>query len=510
MNEVLPGETESTEGYVDGVELIDELIDLAATKHIEETPEHKVYTDETSLNQHLKPDKNKTIIDHGNDSYDVHVKGAIHSFVCLKRGEYWNKVRAEFEYISDTYQIINSYEPYDLVSAISELKTIRDILRPSSPYTEIANAEKPGATALQVNNSWVDRDTVSEFTEGWNGHAVQAFRGVYIDRIPWILCGHTLMVQCLIESLDTVFSSYRNLQAESLNAAQTTRNALEVLPNGGMTKKDQASWNQNLAIFSGVAAAIGGAAAAIPTGGTSIAAAAGLISGAASIASGVVDKIDVTEPNNAMNISGETAVQIMDSFEEYMRTAINISTNSEEVMAKIVQECHDYASSTEFSDVSVPMSIGEDIRLNQRQAYFCPATPELASKSATSHGEVESSEFMGPHEHTGHLLAVELSELLKVGHEYVPNLASNFGNLAGKDVTFGLSKGLTHLSSDGTSGKSALFGPWNELNDLLNEYMSDTESNLNLAADVLVLAAESFAERDEEAAAKLRESSEYF
>lgn len=511
MNEVLPGDTESTTSSNTDLVLIDEIIDLATTKHIEEDTENVVYDTDADFKEIIDgPGVTRIEKDHGNGSYDISGWGP--SFACIKHGDYWYGVRGQFEYIKDTFQIVDSYKSDWLSDPIQGIGEICRMLAPSSPATEIESLSSSNKSeTLTVNSSWADAESAAEFLEDWHGRAAEAFRGIYINRIGWILCGHTLIAQCLSQSLLAVNSSYGAVKSESMKAANVIYDMLEAYsPTSGLTEEDKKHASTTLAVIAGIGTIVA-AAAAVPTGGASIAAAAGIISGMASIASAAANNIEVKDLESKLNLGGDTVVDIMDSLETYVRTVIDISMQAEKELAKSLQDCNEYSRGESSEDgISVSMTIGEDIKLKHIEAYFCPREPLLSGVSPDStHADVQSNDLMGQHENEGYDLAMELSQLLKVGHEYVPSLASNFSDLAGKNVGGNIAPGLTHLDGDGQS-VAPLLESWNALYERLNYLMSKTAENLNIAADGLILAAESFAAQDEVAAAELREASKYF
>lgn len=110
----------------------------------------------------------------------------------------------------------------------------------------------------------------------------------------------------------------------------------------------------------------------------------------------------------------------------------------------------------------------------------------------------------------GEALGVELVALWHAGRVGLPRIAEAYiqanrmlAGTASGDGAFSRGYGGEHYPGGASSGQ--VYGPWTQLRDTIQTILGNTANNVELAGAVLVHIADSYAETDAAAAARLRQ-----
>lgn len=544
---------EAADDYVMG--MVDELIDIATTRHLEDDP-HKVVCEDADgpykylMENHwsggdnldeVRQEFHVDVVDNGDDSYTVNPPGAAFDpkTFYVQYGQAWQSERAIFEYVKKNFEQVLSYDQHAFGVPVLQMEMTRDDLTPVADLETYADelldadlietdpeadeddesAESP-MDKFNVADRWDSAAVVSESLSSWHGDAARMFKGAYTDRLPSILTGQMMVARVLEQSISIVGESFKGVRRESTGLLYEATNMLELYPYHTPVESDSTDWKSVLENVAGVAGAVGGIAAVLPGPGTAIAAGAGVVAGTATLGSMVVESPEhqaaVAEP---VPVEGDTVVEIMSNFNQRIGKYISVVDDTESLLARELGDFSDFVTDKTTNGATVYLTWGDDVVLSQWNSFFEPIEPALGSiGSDTGHSDISDTDMMGHAPREGEAFAADLQSLLNAGNDYLPDLGGNYSRMGNKDTVDGLEEAFTRTEhgSNPAAGDytSSLQGPlypvWVDLHEVFTSMLTNTGSNLSAAGQALVIIAHSFAAEDEAAAAALRESSEDF
>lgn len=524
---------------------IDDLIELATIRHLEEAPgkygkdtlsgpsgEGRVYTDPNEpwewaaengvAGSEESAKKADTVKINGDDTITMEYVGDPGKITwVLKGGQAWDEVYSRFEEVKPTFERTETYVPTGytncleiLANAKKKLKPVESLEDQAESLLEIdatnsgSGSDKEALKSI-FGNTTTDWDCISKISGNlshWDGRAAEIFKGVYIDRFPSVLTGQMLVAAVLEQALSIVRTAFTSTFHESNASLQDTYQLLEAFPDVSEGQAGATDWKQVLGYVSGASAAFAGAAALIPGPGTAISGVATIVSGGATLGAMVVESPTHKElEGKPRYIKGGTVVKIMDNFHQRLKSFLDAVQNSENELKKWLEGFNDVVSDKNTEGITVYTTWGDDVVLKQWNSFFEIKPPDLGKiDSGTSHDAISSENGLGSAPDEGASFSGELEQLLKTGYKYLPQLADNYSSLSVSNADDDIESAFTR---DG--GTSPVYSPWIELFQVFDSMITNSETHLGDVAKGLITAAESYASADTAAGDELRRTSDY-
>ena len=443
----------------------------------------------------------------------------------LEKGPAWLEQRGQFEGVIELFNEVVSYRPTGFETALFDLGQMRKALIPLSGDIEPGDVEAASQINIASDSEDVDEQTAAVFTvtDEWSeyaaaasnlgpfqGRAVEVFTASYLDRLPAILLGQAMTARVLEDTLVVAGEAFKGVRIESLDLLCKGIDYLHSL-DAGIDCDISIDWSKVMAVVSGVASIIAGATAFTPA--TQIVSAiSGMISGAASVASAVIESpkhqelVELKlhfEAGSPQKFYKKFCMMIDSYLQQVDNTEQVLSTNLTDYLA-VMKDVRDA--------ITIYTSYGDDITLNQREAFFEVKRPAIASIDLSDgYSAISDTDMMGPAPKTGIQFGGDLNALFKASRIYIPGLADHYRDIMGFDIESGVSDGFTRTSTGynpaagnyENASTGPVFGAWSAVADELREVLKVSASNLDLAGEGLTAAAIMYALQDEAAASQL-------
>ncbi|CAM3409250.1 hypothetical protein [Stackebrandtia soli] len=514
------------------MERVEELLDLAATRSIEDEDGCWVHEDAMEPFQDLYERQTfafaahpanaaelKTYLEdtgavaYGADDVvevDVPQYGAYRWY--LRGGGAWRQRREQFAIVRRLSERAFSYKRERLLESMAVMEQVRDGLAPAVDQPDLEAIEDINLTgegamdqlASLFDATWdwgVDIEGVRITLSKWEGAAAFIFTCQYCTVMPSILLGHALIAHILAESLDLVQAAFDGIRTQSSARLSEALYLLELYPGHTDVQTTETDWAAVLNIVSGVTSVLAGATGGVPV----VAGAFGVISGAASLAVNIIGSPGYTEiASRKPDLSGATVTEIMMNLAEILGAYLDAVENTERVLAEFHTEFRDYVTNKTVPGLEIANPYGNPPYWNlaRHNVFFVPKEPDIGKiDSGDSFSEISSDDVMGPAPDDGLRFRAELTALLNSGHVYLPALSERFHSLIGRGADEGLGSGFDRVSSDihgqTHGGQGVLYPQWQETYELFESVLSQTAENLDSAAAGLIAAAWAYAEQDQ-------------
>ena len=523
---------------------LDELLDLATTRCIEEIDGNMVveslddayinlaetgymgYHDAGELRRHLEP----YVQSNGDGSYnpyppsdptDTDTDYLSGTTWYINQGPAWREVRSQFEDLVPLFEQINSHRPDNFAYPLAAMRQIRDDLTPVQDLEDRVdelltididvNPETNNPIAISPDGDrWAAMKGVHEAIYNWRGDAAMIFKGTYTSRFPSILTGQMLVASILVQALEMLDASFRELRNESTILVSDTIDMVEISAYAETTS--DVDWATILNTIAGAGTIVAAISAPFPGVGNGIAVAAGIISGGATLLATYLNEDEEFAESKAspVPLEGNTIVEVMDSFRKRTIRYLDVVHGIETFLSEQLPLWQDYFTDRNAPGITIPLIWSNDVELSQWNSFFQPKRPAIADVSdSTNVSDFSSHHMLGDPPREGASFAADLEMLLKAGEQHLPEIAGNYSGLVGRGVTDDLPSAFSRQTSSGES-KGAAFQPWMNLYGAFEDMLTGTGENLALAADALVSAANTFAANDVEAAESLAKDSNFY
>ncbi|MEV0649199.1 hypothetical protein AB0I28_28485 [Phytomonospora sp. NPDC050363] len=447
----------------------------------------------------------------------------------LRGGAAWLEVRSTFDGVKAQFEAVMSYSPDSMAGPYQAVKRIRENLTPVTNLSEeftrltgpqITDAQGELQDYATFNQNWGAYAEIGESLVAWRGMAAEIFNGAYINLIPSILTGQTLVAKVLEDSLDIAATSYTQLRLHAVAALNDAVDILALYP-APVYFGDPFDWATTLDIIAAGAGTISGVTGFEPGAGTAVSVVFALVAGAASLAKTVIGSPEHVEAKRKpVKIEGDSAREIASNFELLIRTYQNTVHNTEETLRRTLAGFQSFVDDRSAPGVVVRLTWGGDYPVSQRNTFFETMRPSLGDLNAdTGFATISGNDYMGEPPHSGAYFATDLQRLLQSGHQWLPDLAANYHGLSGSGAANGVEAAFTrdthgYSVSDSESyagiSKGVLYPQWIVLYDELMSMLKTSGDNLDAAASGLIAAAIAYAEQDDAAAKELKDTSAYY
>lgn len=540
------------QGSSDWRHLLERLLDLGTDRHIEDDPHSMVCvdmlqayrenlgtasqwghatSDPASLRAYLLEEQ-YAVEYAGNDTVVLDMPDGRQLTYYVRGGAAWRLVRGRFDGVKGVVGDSMSYSPDSLAVNAEAMRRVVAVLKPvddpSGQLDKLTDPNLVGSSGTaqglrelaDFNMRWGSIEPISQRLAEWSGVAAEMFRGAYINTIPSILTGQTIIATALADSLTITSNAYRGLRDETLHALQSAVDIMALYPARLMTS-EPVDWSATLDIVAGVAGTVSGVTGFEPGAGTVISVVAALIAGTASLAKTIIGSPELTEAKaKPVNIGGDSALEIMMNFEILLRTYLNTVIGTEEVLRRTLAGLQAVADDRAAPGIMVYLTWADAYPVSQRNTFFETMRPALGDiDSDTKYSTISGTNYMGPPPGSGAPFAADLQQLLLTGHEWLPQLSANYHGLSGSNVANGVDAAFTRSThgysvGDGESytgvSKGVLYPQWIALYDDLMGMLKTSGENLDAAAGGLIAVAIAYAEQDDAAANALKDSSQYY
>lgn len=539
-------------GSSDWHHLLERLLDLATDRHIEDDPYSMVCVDmlqayrenlgtasqwghatgdPASLRAYLLEEQ-YAVEYAGNDTVVLDMPDGRQLTYYVHGGAAWRGIRAKFDGVKAVFGDAMSHSPDSLAVNAESMRQVAAVLKPvDNPSGQLDKLTETNLAGIQgtesalrglenFNARWGAFSSIDGGLAPWDGVAAEIFRGAYIDTIPSILTGQTIVATALADSLTITSNAYRGLRDESLHALRSAVDIMALYPARLMTS-EPFDWSATLDIVAGVAGTVSGVTGFEPGPGTVVSVVAALIAGTASLAKTIIGSPELTEAKaRPVNIGGDSALEIMMNFEVLLRTYQNTVTGTEEVLKRTLAGLQAVVDDRAAPGIVIRLTWGGVYPVSQRNTYFETMRPALGDlDSDTKYSTISSNDYMGVPPDSGAPFAADLQRLLLMGHEWLPQLSANYHGLSGSGAASGVDAAFTrsvhgYSVGDGEShagvSKGVLYPQWIALYDDLMGMLKTSGDNLDAAATGLIAVAIAYAEQDDAAAGVLKNDSQYY
>ena len=442
---------------------------------------------------------------------------------CAAYKEVWDTtawITEKYTYFDDLLRSKNLSGPLDQMANLRTMFNVEyavDQMRltvdGNLPEVSIAGVDDENDATLDWNSLTGGSDRL---LAGWEGSGAEAFQINYASRFDTFLAGQAGLIAILYESLGIACSAYE----------AGYKDAVKVLDQAFIAFEGESDFDIDLGtvftVFAAAATITAGILTAVPTGGASLGAmtawmaGVSIAGGVASLGPTIVDAIEGSDSDKPLEISGATAVEVLNSLK---KAADRVQNAVESVERETARWLGDFMS--QLNETSGWTPHRRSAPASVRNAYFQPLRPALYDTAVDQVGKGD-----------GGLTAAERTELLQAafrdkalgtttassknliqGEEgdlrdlatYLSVTADHYGTLAGgleaaEDVQSGFSSSALGDSSGQYAGlgasSSRLYPQWRDFHSMTLNIFTESADYLSVIATFIGLTADAMDQTD--------------